>query len=828
MKDKKRTAEELEKYIDRPDSYASELDPALERVVDSLRHAASQSHPRPGFANELAQRLKEKEQTMSEKRFRPQWWQVLRRVAAGGVAVAALLALVLVAFGLFGGLEPEPAALDQEAETVTSFETVTATDGNFAGTEFVLATELSDEPEEAPLLTVLDVRLPRADGGQSALAAARNFGIADGTLYEAPNDPNGWIVMAEDGRNIVYRESDRPDGPIADLIYYNNPQAQRETGEPLPYAEAVQTAREFLQLPDDYEAAPEQMVPSSSVRTVHFYKVFEGHPIVGTEAAAEIAVSPGGQVAYARLMPVGVAPAGDPVRIKSDRQALDDLIHGESGYSFSYTYTASDPVQYFTPPPPEWEVGDAVTVDGWVNVLLPVNGGEPRVELRARDGATYLLTGPTVAELVDHSGGQIRVSGTVAEQKGPARWDLALASWEPLPPSEGQSGACHIGVFRRDVDAATLETDEGETYQLAYAPPELNGGERVEVCAEAFPAGDPVEWVRMASPPASEGGHSGSGGGGSGSVGVAETVVEAVAVTRTVTSSAGDGREVTESVVESVAGGEEGAAPASPYDLGEQVRVTGSLAGSIRVDGDRRDPQLVLLVDADEDPLTPAVAFPLTGDEALLEEMAEHYRLHLAVDGVVVAADPEPGGPDGQAIRVESFERVWPEQRLEAFLGRVQTETLEEREVVVFIDEETGQRYVLTTHYPGPEGEEQRWFVTGVVHPEETFAGLPLLEPAGISSGSNVDAAESAAELPLDKEIPVYNAGAVSGPPWMQGTLVIDDVVLGYQYRSVPGPDGDGEPRQLKPAWIFYGHNEDGTISFTIVVDATRSENGGS
>ncbi len=764
---------------------------------------------------------------MSEKRFRPQWWQVLRRVAAGGVALAALLALVLVASGLFGGLEPEPAALDQEAETVTSSETVTATDGNFAGTEFVLATELSDEPEEAPLLTVLDVRLPRAEGGQSALAAARNFGITDGTLYEAPNDPNGWIVMAEDGRNITYRQSDRPDGPIADHIYYNDPQAQRETGEPLAYAEAVEIARDFLQLPDDYEVAPEQMAPSSSVRVVRFYKVVEGHPIVGTEAAAEIAVSPGGQVAYARLMPMEVTPAGDPVPIKSTQQAFDDLLQGEAGYGFSYHYTASDPIQYFTPPPPEWEVGDAVTVDGWVNVLLPVNGGESRAELHGRDGATYLLTGPAVAELVEHSGGQIQASGTVAEQRGPARWDLALASWEPLPPSEGQTGACHIGVFQRDGDTATLETDEGETYQLAYAPEELSGGERVEVCAAAFPTGEPVEWIRMASPPASETGRSGSGGGGGGSGSGAVSVVETVAVTRTVASDAGDGREVTESVVESVAGSEGEAAPASPYDLGEQVRVTGSLAGSIRVDGDTREPKLVLLVDADDDPLAPAVAFPLTGDEALLEEMAEHYRLHLAVDGVIVAADPEPGGPDSQAIRVEGFERVWPEERLERFLGGVQTETLEGREVVVFTDEETEQRYVLTTHYPGPEGEEQRWFVTGVVHPEATFAGLPLLEPAGISSGSNVDAADSAADLPLEDEIPVYDASTMSGPQWMQGTLVIDDVVLGYQYRSVPGPDGDAEPKQLKPAWIFYGHNEDNTVAFTIFVDATLSQNDG-
>lgn len=756
---------------------------------------------------------------MSEKSGARQLWRAFRRVAAGGVALAALLALVLVASGLFSNLEVEPAAVDQEMETATAFETVTATEGNLAGTDFVLATELSVEPGEAPVLTLLELRSPpQMDEGQNALTAAGRFGIIDGTLYKAPNDPNGWIVMAEDGRTLSYRH----DGPIADQIYYNNPQAQRETGPPIPYAEAVEIARDFLQLPDDYREAPEEMVPSSSARGVRFYMVFEGHPIVGTEAAVEAAVSPGGQVAYARLTPMSVTPAGDPIPIKSARQAFDDLLYGGSGYSFSYSYRSSDPVQYFMPPAPEWEVGDAVTVDGWLNVLLPVNGGEPRVEVRADDGSAYRLSGPLAAELVDQADRQVRVDGAIVAQNGPAQWELTLASWDVLPPSDGQAGACHIGVFQRDGDTATLETDKGETYQLAYSPPELSGGERAEVCAQAFPAGEAVEWVRMASPPSSEAGHSGSGGG-SGSVGV----VEAVAVTRTVTSSAGDGREVTESVVESMTG--EGAASASPYEVGEQVRVTGSLAGSIRIDGDSREPRLVLLVDADEDPLTPAVAFPLTGDEALLEEMAEHYRLHLAVDGVVMAADREQGRPDGQTIRVEGYERVWPEERLVRFLGHVQTETLEGRQVVVLTDEETEQRYVLTTLNPSPEREEQRWLVTGVVHPEETFGGLPVLEVHGMSSGSSVDAAESAADLPMEveEEIPVFDATAASGPPWVQDALVIDDVVLGYQYRKVPGPDGGDEPKELMPAWIFYGHSDDGAVAFTIFVDAALLENDG-
>ena len=817
MKDEKRTAHELEQYIDRPDAYEVDLDPGLVRVVDSLKEAASQSRPRSGFANELAQRLQEKEQTMSEKRFGAPFWRALRRVAAGGVALAALLALVLVASGLFSGLEPEPAAVDQVTETITAFESVMATEGNFAGTEFVLAAELSEEPGEAALLTWFDVRPPPPPVSEEEdYVLASRYGITDGTLYRAPDDSGGWLVMAEDGRTVSFR----PGGPMSSYIFYNNPQAQRETGELLPYAEAVEVARDFLRLPDDYEPAPEQSVPSSAARVVRFYKVFEGHPIVGTEAAAEAAVSPGGEVAYARVMPLEVSPAGNTVPIKSAQEALDELLHGGSGYSFSYNVRGTGPSQYFTPPLPEWEVGDAVSVDGRLTVLRPLYGGEPHAELQSHSGATYLLTGPDVAELVGHSGQQIRASGTVAEKRGPGRWELDLTSWSL---AEGEAGACHTGVFQRDGDAATLETDEEESYELAYPPQELAGGERVEVCAEAFSTDEPVEWVRMASPPSSEAGHSGSGGGGgSGSVGV----VESVEVTRTVTDDGGGVSEVTESVLEPVATAEDGAAPASPYDVGEQVRVTGSLAGSIHLEGDTRQPWLVLQVDADGDPLTPAVSFPVTGDQALLEEMAEHYRLHLTVEGVIVEAGPEKEGPDGQALRVEGFERGWPDEKMEAFLGHLQIETLEGRDVVVFTDEATEQRYVLAPHYPPGRDPAARVWLAGVVHPEATFAGLPLLQPAEIRSGSEVDAAESAADLPPESEIPVYDAPSASGPPWMQGRLVIDEVVLGYEYRRGPGPDDDG-PQELKPAWIFYGHNEDSTVAFTIIVDATVSERDG-
>ena len=52
---------------------------------------------------------------------------------------------------------------------------------------------------------------------------------------------------------------------------------------------------------------------------------------------------------------------------------------------------------------------------------------------------------------------------------------------------------------------AWLVTDEGKRYRLPNAPEALADGERIEVCADEWPAGgEAVNWWGISSPPASE------------------------------------------------------------------------------------------------------------------------------------------------------------------------------------------------------------------------------------------------------------------------------------------------------------------------------------
>ena len=133
--------------------------------------------------------------------------------------------------------------------------------------------------------------------------------------------------------------------------------------------------------------------------------------------------------------------------------------------------------------------------------------------LTARDGERYDLTGPRLTELTDVGYNDLRVTGTLVAQNGAQRWQLAMSDWEIASPQPPQ---CLVGVFVRDEGGAWVEIDkdaispvasdlvEPGRYRLPGAPDELEDGERIEVCANAWPATGDVEWRSITTPPTSE------------------------------------------------------------------------------------------------------------------------------------------------------------------------------------------------------------------------------------------------------------------------------------------------------------------------------------
>jgi len=413
----------------------------------------------------------------------------------------------------------------------------------------------------------------------------------------------------------------------------------------------------------------------------------------------------------------------------------------------------------------------------------------------------------------------VQVRGTIVAQVGERHWQVEMTDWEAVPQRQPQ---CLVGTFTLDGDEAWLVTEpvlsaaegKGERYRLPNAPDELSDGQRIEVCADELPAeGDDLDWWSITAPPMSAG--EGYVGSSSSSVSV-----------------------VVEAPVEE---------PLSPtqaktiFEIGQSVEVTGVVHATIFVNGESRRVEAWLDVDEPGEEQPP---YPLSGPPEVLEAIAQLARLHVRVRGQAVASIQE-WPPGGLGIEIEDFEKVWPDERVQGFLGHLDLETLEGREVVVFTDHETGQRYVLASSLEtGGSGwvtsgdsilNYEQIFVTGVVvQLEETYAGLPVLRRAGMHKDSQTDAATSADEIPLDIPQVVDESRFPPGRGGLQGAFVVDRVELAY-YDEPQSPSPVVSPdraptwthpteQTIQPVWVFYGHNADDTTRFTAYIQAVTDE----
>ena len=837
-RDEKRRAEQVDRYIEQDATDTNALDAKTEQVIDTLHRAAAETRPRPGFINELANQLREQETTMSEKPTRT-FWGIASRLLLGGAAVAAVAVFALYLSGVFGTPALEPAVSENE----TPPGPVLQTEGgqHFPGAEFEVMVPLSDEGGEVPLYTVQQTSLP--DTVDAALALAERFGLDNATVYEMPSDPNRWTVMEAGGRNISFRI----DEATLEGIYYTYGSLRPTVaeGEPVTEAEAEQAAVAFLEeagmLPDGFET--EVSAASTPVRNVTVIPVVEGHPLAGNQNQIEIGVGPDGNVIHARINLPQFEPTGESVPIKPAEQAFTELVEG-TGSSMSYSFERAPAMiaeqpRFFVPPAAEHERGEEVTLVGWLTFLMPVAEGEPRVVLHPASGVTYYLRGPAVAELAESPPqGMVLVSGTIDEKLRPQEWVLSASEVQP----HEASFECKTGLITTDRETTILESDQGESFRLAYAAEGLASGVRAEVCAGNFGNEQPVEWLQITSPPVSEGATSGGGGGG---VSVAVETVEEVQVERAVTEEdieveeAGEAPPPPDSAAGSGGSGgrvaPEVAAQPSPYALGDTVEVTGIVEGLYYLEGGMRTPEISLRYEETKDGKTHFFVYPLLGDPQLLEEIAEENQLHIRVTGQVVSRPEGRPGTHDQALVAESFERVYPEEAIEAFLGNAGQDVVDGEEIPVFIDAESGQRYAL--NYPlslTGEHEGRTVWAAGVVDPEQTIGGLPLLRVYESRTGNEVDEAEEPGDIGFDPEMPVIDRSEM-GQSDLQGTLIVARVELGYKYEQRPTPPvptgeepaGAEEPVLLEPTWFFYGQTEDGTTTFVIEVPATAGSGGG-
>jgi hypothetical protein len=267
--------------------------------------------------------------------------------------------------------------------------------------------------------------------------------------------------------------------------------------------------------------------------------------------------------------------------------------------------------------------------------------------------------------------------------------------------------------------------------------------------------------------------------------------------------------------------------PISPYQIGDEVELEGWVGATIFVNGDERRVEAWFGVGLGPDY---DLNYRLSGPSDLLEELAQYDRLHLRLQARVI---PDEDSLLGQGLEVIRFEKIWPEEKVQGFLGTIGMETLDGREVAVFTDKESGQRYVLfrslgsdltPDFYDYRPDMHKQAFLTGVMRPDQTFAGLPVIEEEGIRAGGEVDAATSADQLPL--EVPqVIDESRMR----LKGRGIIDRVELAYYappgaLGQRPGAEAQPEFSLAQPVWVFHGHSEDGRATFRAYVQAVADD----
>lgn len=802
-------ADRLDKYID----LASGLDEGQGKrpeasIVDALRAGAAHVMPAPEFVERLSVRLQHR---AKESRATPRRLAFGRAAWTGAaVALAVLLALTLPALLGEQDLAPLPRlvhAADLGSAPVQS--------GLLSGADLVLVVDLPETPAQVAVYGATAAPLPAC--AQEAMAWAEEFGLPDPQVYRDPREPEAIVVLGSNGQRLTFRTF----GPQGS-IHYGDELAAAVEGPPLGFDRAAELAVAFLRthglLPDAYQVRePEGLAstPQSPMRMVEVVPELDGRLLRGDSAWATVAVNPDGDVSYAAFTPLTFERDGS-YPVKSASEAYDELTGDRmTGSPFRLDTRSEAPpgmdARHYRREPAVYAPGEAVTITGWAQVLVAEDDSQVRARLETLDGTQYELEGRRVAELAGVGFENVQIQGTVVARLGSQQWQLNVANWKMVPRDPP---ACPTGTLTWEDGEAWLVTGEGPRYRLPDAPGELADGEGIQVCAEDQPVdGGAMAWWLISSPPASE--QQGSVGSSSVSVVVVES----------------------EEVAPTAAGMPE-PEPEPRFQVGQSVEVTGVVEAVIFVNGSARRVEARLDVDATGQELSP---YPLSGPPDVLEAIAMLDRLHVRVRGRATASD-EGWAPHGQGIEVESFEKMWPEEKVQGFLGYLDLETLKGRQVLVFVDKETGGRYVEASSLElgssglvpaSIAGSQRQVFVGAVVEPGKRYAGLGVLRIVRMAQDEKVDAATSASELPL--EFPhVIDESHMSPGSELQGAFVVDRVELAYYYEpqtSHPSFSPDGNPpapqpveQILQPVWVFYGHNADNSVTFVAYVQAVAEK----
>jgi hypothetical protein len=202
--------------------------------------------------------------------------------------------------------------------------------------------------------------------------------------------------------------------------------------------------------------------------------------------------------------------------------------------------------------------------------------------------------------------------------------------------------------------------------------------------------------------------------------------------------------------------------------------------------------------------------YQLLGED--LEGLENLNLLHARVWGTYT--QDENGQP---AIQLERFEKAYPEETIQAWLGHQDVVELGGREVLRLTDV-SGAQYVLdSSFYVDPQTlyeiyNGQRIITEGVLK-QETYEGLPIIREMGSGLAMGIEDL-SEYEINAGK---VYDEPEISDLTDVDSAILIDSVDLVYfAYDLSHGggglPMSESPARFIQPVWRFSGTLADGRL----------------
>ncbi len=294
------------------------------------------------------------------------------------------------------------------------------------------------------------------------------------------------------------------------------------------------------------------------------------------------------------------------------------------------------------------------------------------------------------------------------------------------------------------------------------------------------------------------------------------------------------GGQVVGSVSSGAVSGPVLAPPKPPLQPGQRVEsLMGVLYGGIREgnDGSRRLDVRLLLPSCKESALTCGWSAVLIG--AGMAGIEQYSRLHVRVWGRYAIEGDQP------MVEVERYEKAFPDEHIQAWLGHFEITTLEGRKVLIFKSRERNLYVWDESLAEMPEGipedkraeywadlaSEQQYLVEGVVEPK-TFGGYPIFRRLSSKTDKMIRQMTD-----LKDYQPRTGPEVVPPPPsLLPGKAFVEQVELVYyaaQIIDIPYPGGkavrDPSVYIVQPVWRFAGHTEDGA-TFEVLVQAVRDE----